>query len=36
MPWSSLFQPVERLAAEAGLEDWYARLLARLDRKSVV
>lgn len=30
MPWSSLFQPVERLNAEAGLEDWYARLLARL------
>lgn len=30
MPWSSLFQPVERLTADAGLEDWYARLLARL------
>lgn len=30
MPWSSLFQPIERLTAEAGLEDWYARLLARL------
>ena len=30
MPWSSLFQPGERLTAEAGLEDWYARLLARL------
>ena len=32
MPWSSLFQPIERQAAEAGLEDWYARLLARLGR----
>ncbi|SUD61438.1 acyl-CoA dehydrogenase [Ectopseudomonas oleovorans] len=30
MPWSSLFQPVERLSAEQGLEDWYARLLTRL------
>ncbi|EZH83508.1 acyl-CoA dehydrogenase [Ectopseudomonas composti] len=30
MPWSSLFQPIERLTAEAGLEDWYARLLAHL------
>ncbi|SUD41372.1 acyl-CoA dehydrogenase [Ectopseudomonas mendocina] len=30
MPWSSLYQPVERLTADAGLEDWYARLLARL------
>ena len=30
MPWSSLFQPIERLAAESGLEDWYAHLLARL------
>ncbi|VXC60717.1 acyl-CoA dehydrogenase family protein [Pseudomonas sp. 8O] len=30
MPWSSLFQPGERLTAEAGLEDWYARLLVRL------
>jgi hypothetical protein len=30
MPWSSLFQPIERLSAEQGLEDWYARLLSRL------
>ena len=30
MPWSSLFQSVERLSAEQGLEDWYARLLTRL------
>ena len=30
MPWSSLFQPVERLSAEQGLEDWYGRLLASL------
>lgn len=30
MPWSSLFQPVERLPAEQGLEDWYGRLLQRL------
>lgn len=30
MPWSSLFQPIERLTAEEGLEDWYARLLTRL------
>lgn len=30
MPWSSLFQPIERLTAEVGLEDWYARLLERL------
>lgn len=30
MPWSSLFQPSERLTAEVGLEDWYARLLERL------
>ncbi|SFW17130.1 hypothetical protein SAMN03159511_1051 [Pseudomonas sp. NFACC19-2] len=30
MPWSSLFQPNERLTAEVGLEDWYARLLERL------
>lgn len=30
MPWSSLFQPSERLTAEVSLEDWYARLLERL------
>lgn len=30
MPWSSLFQTTERLSAEHGLEDWYARLLQQL------
>lgn len=30
MPWSNLYQPIERLTAEPGLEDWYARLLAQL------
>lgn len=30
MFWSCLFQPVERLGAERGLESWYAQVLERL------